>query len=60
MTLEKAKEELIAYLKSGECINTFDFDNALKLGREALKQILAWRYSNDGALLWDLPGETED
>jgi len=36
------------------------YQDAVMLGIEALKRIVAWRNDNDEELKWNLPGETED
>jgi len=60
MKLSKAfevNEGIIAFFEMDgfqECAD------AIKLGSEALKRILAWRNDNDEDLLWDLPGETPE
>ncbi|MBA7556533.1 hypothetical protein ES705_49245 [subsurface metagenome] len=60
MKLEKAIEIHTRYEKDYLVRTEPDFDDAVKLGNEALKRLIAWRNDNDEDLLWDLPGETEN
>jgi hypothetical protein len=60
MNLEKAIEILDLITDTPPSGANQDFVDAVKLGNEAMKRLIAWRNNNDEDLLWDLPGETEN
>jgi len=60
MKIPEAIEILFDLLQTSSREKSPDSWDALKLGKEALERIKAWRDDNNEDLLWDLPGETKD
>ena len=61
MKLQKAIEILTTYMKGSDEAEPVDFDDAIKLGIEALKRINSARLQwTDSSPVHLLPGETEE
>lgn len=60
MKLQRAIEILTNYMKGSDEAKPVDFDDATKLGIEALKRIHQCRFPPYGRLEDTLPGETEE
>lgn len=59
MKLDKAIEILTTYMKGSDEAEPVDFDDAIKLGIEALKRLVARREAEQSQGVSLLPGETK-